>query len=969
MRRCHSVPAPFFCGDCMQSCIYAGYGAHMSACNVLFFVVVFVRVTTSIYITYEQTKQLPECQDGLIEPMSPEVLAAKYIVGGDKAFSWFCPSFGELTRDIDVYSCASGDESSCLKKTEKICDVEIWTMEQCRDYMSFWNFRKRVKTCMPWETNPLIEGGWQSFEHSLTGANFGYGDFDGRDKTGMTHLRTQFTTFKPLWSWRGLPPAPQDKAVQSCVSGVDEIQFASQACWHSDDVLFLKPRYKFKFIPSNNKKLCVLSNTDKVLGTDILSFMNNVLTYTPQSAAIQKKFTICKWWGKDLEWWQEIYRNLIDDTWQEKEIQYLDYKSEATSTPCTDSVTEPCIDNVFSFFASECVWVRQPATLLSTMLGQFETEYKEKFEAYGDRTYVMNVGSRNIDAWVGSEKWNGEARYLDPSTTLVRVTAKTGYSCSGCDGFGQAQSPTGQGAPCGVPRKCDTCQAWQHVFLKGTENNCGQPNRECQECPAHEMSAGSGVETQYTCMACPPLTPMRKSGNLACEVCQHTQYFDAKSKDGCVFFESVADGLVFSGGSLFNAQFVDKFRPPGSLRAPEALPAEHYRNLAADGNKWNASTSAQRCSSSSEFVLNASVAGVFMRNVYGRRMQYRSFCGHFEMIKSGDAMVQALDCVSGAIRLSELVSRGGAYELEHRLVDNRMAEIKRTVGGTDCFYELRREGRTDNCRYCAGTEYTSDCGPTYYAGLAAPSVPGAGTCVACAETCPEPNSFFAVSEFSCWSNGTQRVRGDATHGSLRGLQAALSTSMNYWYKPAECRTCAGLSDAVGGTGVPQIVTRCGNKATFETWSDNEEMVLAVARPQRIVCCVLDAVVGTGVYYNHNKLVKCVAANDENLLGMTGNTPLCKTVVPDLETTYAPFCPAGWFLDKSAPGCTGVLEKWSNACCSKCARCEGAGRLQTSEYKLCPGDTAHDTQLAGCVTTCAEQNYQVGETCRACESCA
>jgi hypothetical protein len=40
-----------------------------------------------------------------------------------------------------------------------------------------------------------------------------------------------------------------------------------------------------------------------------------------------------------------------------KEIQYHDYKLTTKSTQCTDSVTEPCVDNVFSFFAKECVWV------------------------------------------------------------------------------------------------------------------------------------------------------------------------------------------------------------------------------------------------------------------------------------------------------------------------------------------------------------------------------------------------------------------------------------------------------------------------------------------------------------------------------------------------------------------------------------------------------------------------------------
>jgi hypothetical protein len=127
--------------------------------------------------------------------------------------------------------------------------------------------------------------------------------------------------------------------------------------------------------------------------------------------------------------------------------------------------------------------------------------------------------------------------------------------------------------------------------------------------------------------------------------------------------------------------------------------------------------------------------------------------------------------------------------------------------------------------------------------------------------------------------------------------------------------------------------------------------------------------GTSIYYNSKKLVRCVSAKNEAVLGMTGNTPLCQPNVPDLETTFAPFCPPGWFLDRSASGCKGVLAKWSNACCSRFEGCVGAGRLQTNEYRTCPGDNAFDTQLAGCVTTCAEKNYEVDGTCIACESCA
>jgi hypothetical protein len=79
-------------------------------------------------------------------------------------------------------------------------------------------------------------------------------------------------------------------------------------------------------------------------------------------------------------------------------------------------------------------------------------------------------------------------------------------------------------------------------------------------------------------------------------------------------------------------------------------------------------------------------------------------------------------------------------------------------------------------------------------------------------------------------------------------------------------------------------------------------------------------------------------------------PLCQSVVPDLQTEYAPFCPQDWFLDRKAPGCDGKLEKWNPGCCSQCFDCKAQGRLKTDKYRTCPGDTDSDTQLENCVTT-------------------
>ncbi len=894
---------------------------------------------------------LPVCADGLVKTQAAEVWSAVYKLAGNAALVWFCPRPAD--SEMTVYACAS-TPTNCEKKT-MLVGTEMMRMNACAVLLAQDSFDSRVRTCMPWESS-------------------------GGAAAPMRHFRAQFVKFAKLWTVGATPPPPQDAAVWKCASGADEVRFASQACWQWDaEVLLLRPDYKFRLVPSENRERCELSHTN---ANGASSYDVDTLVYTPQAAGIRTVYTQCKSFGRgsvSVGGNGGLLTQFLENGWSAWEKQFHDYARQRTPTTCTDSVTEPCVDNVYSFFAKECVWVAQtseraPLSFYAALKDK-ETDFLSDFRAYGNNRYVMNLGARHVEVRVRRsdalpyETWSGDARELDADTASLYVTETAGFSCSGCQGLGEA--PLAPGAPCGVPQACGKCETWQRVLAKSTLSRCTPTfaDRACAECPAHQVSAGKDKQTQYECAPCPPLKPMRREKQQACAACEHTQYFDATSAAGCVYYASVLDGMAFTGGARFAAGSADEYRPPGSVRAPEAVPAEHFRTLAADSNAWYASTSAQRCSAVSVLVLNASASAVLARNVYGRRVRFRSLCGHLEMTKSGDAMVQALNCAGGPLRLSELVSSGGAFTLERRFEDNRIAEIKHTASGADCFYELRREGRTDDCTYCSGTQYTKDCGPTYYAELAAPSAAGAGTCEPCGTRCPGDDQFFNASAFSCWSNGTQRVQGNATYGSLLLLQPVLARSMNYWYKPAECRPCATLS----AVGVPRLVTRCGNKVTFETWHQSDETTVSnrgdKKRPKRTVCCAVDrdTAMPSGVVNDNKRGVRC--ADTLAALALATPTPACEPTVSDLETSYEPFCPPGWFLDRSAPGCQGELAKWDNACCSQCARCEGAGRLQTFEYRDCPGDTDFDTQLAGCVTTCAEKNYQDGNRCVACESCA
>jgi hypothetical protein len=161
---------------------------------------------------------------------------------------------------------------------------------------------------------------------------------------------------------------------------------------------------------------------------------------------------------------------------------------------------------------------------------------------------------------------------------------------------------------------------------------------------------------------------MRREGQTVCVACEHTQWFDAQSPDGCVYFMSVADGMSFAGGARFSQAYVDRYKPTGSTNPPETMPALHYRNLVSDGNAWNASTSAEMCIVASFGVVNATAAGVFTRNVHDRRMKFRRWCGHTEILKTDDTLLLSPDYVSrqnaNATSLAELVAGGmGSYTL------------------------------------------------------------------------------------------------------------------------------------------------------------------------------------------------------------------------------------------------------------------------------------------------------------------
>ena len=877
------------------------------------------------------------------------------------------------------------------------------------------NFVNRVRTCMPWQNGVMTHLLRQFTTFKTIGS---VADAEAADYV---------TKYKD-----------QNSRVSKCDFGQDEIGFLSAACWHDDaEMVLLKPWYKFNLMTAPNKQVCTITHRTtagalQINEDDLPNYRSasSRVDFIPQGANI-KQSTECKYRAKDPagDWIKYfgiggyLLSFAVPEKTLYKKIQFYDYTIAQETLECNDFVSQSCIDNVYSFYGKACKWVsaskKENGLLLSTLLQKWPLEDHEAFFAYGRGNFGMDVSSNKYieiyftDVNYGPHykfTWYEGWRHLAPTSRLY-VTERNGFSCSGCPDYAQAPKP-GVGISCGVPQQCMTCAAWQRVVQDGTNSVCDPPFklRTCANCGQHEVRKAvclkcdsfakyelynypfcmncpmvypQDKETETVCEACPALAPMRRvgtgtasayNGDEKCEECNHTQYFDKTNANGCLYFMSVADGLTFTGGVRFDRAYVDQYKPVGSTRAPQAVPALKYRNLMPDGNRWDVSSIASNCEPS--MFPDFNYPGILTRNVRGKRIQYRRWCGHDEMLKDNNAQLQWLRiCYVYPNR----ISLQDANNMQNTVIDkervhlnNRVAEIKltNTLNNVECHYEILREGRTDDCTYCNGTFYTKDCGPTYSAGLETPKNSGPGTCEKCDEQCVNAEHFFEASEFSCWSNGSSRVSGSVQYGSVTRIAEAMSTTRNYWYKQAVCVACKKLTAA----SVPQIVTRCGNKATFEVWHPTlQRTVLQVNRPRRRACCAIDSIYSASGEYSSELGTRCVTEAEDGSMDIaklaSGSTPLCQTYVPDLSTASMPFCPPGWFFDESVAGCGRQIETWDQKCCSPCSSCATAGSLKTNEYKLCSGDTAKDTQLAGCVTSCAEKNYQLGnDTCVACESC-
>ena len=466
-----------------------------------------------------------------------------------------------------------------------------------------------------------------------------------------------------------------------------------------------------------------------------------------------------------------------------------------------------------------------------------------------------------------------------------------------------------------------------------------------------------------------------------CMSCMHVQYFDKTLKQGCIYYVSVSDFVSFGADGLPVFDYTldpprDEFSETG-VKPVIVVRPKYYRVLHT-ASTWKASSNQSACTYNVDEVINATVSNLTnaTRNTEATRLYYRQWCGHDEIIRQKNALLQKQQILpvqmnSILITLQEMKSNciglltALKKDAKEVMPDSRIAEFKCKNETHKFLYEIRREGQDVLCTVCPGTSYTKKCWPTYHPSMSTVddeyfskvNRPSPGTCDKCVQRCDAADHFLKTSLFSCWSNGTERISGD-DHGRLDYLQERAALHMNYWYKEADCSTCPGLD----GIAVrrPALVTRCGNKESFDIWHASDVLYVgAVAQPTVRVCCSLVRFNSGGIF--DVKLdAWCFQTHEIAKLN-------CESSIPDLATETVPYCPPGWWVD---PDCTKVKENvdvWTPQCCRKCLACS-LGLVKTPQYEDCPGDTFYDTQTFGCKAECLSGNYLDGDTCIPCETC-
>ena len=695
-------------------------------------------------------------------------------------------------------------------------------------------------------------------------------------------------------------------------------------------------------------------------------------------------------------------------------IHPVNIETWRTTSTCPDFVSHACFYNAYSFYGRPCSWVDKTGggIVFDSMkfdmqdimrLSNQDTLWDE-FLSYGHGHFEVDLQGFKLQASYdkgdggGFKPWTGSVNIAN--NYRIRISPETGYSCSGCMdpkniylGVKDIKlTETDENAY--APLECRVCLTNERVVISGNIGKITKDWNRCVECEKHEIrdSSPGKLSACKPCQEIDEIYPKRVVGTLECTACNHTQYFVYADPKGCKWLKYISEYITgfneMSGLPIFYGADGDDPRDEfedmsSGTKRLISVERKKYRNVRY-AESWRSSTEAANCEYNVDKIVNYTAINMTnaTRNTQPQKLYYRQWCGHHEIVRHKDALLRKQQMLPFRVDSSSYVTlqmiKRDCFgtltvlvdDTKKEMVDKRIAEFECKNASHQFYYEIRRDGQSLPCTVCPGFLYTKQCWPTYHPGMSTVDAvffstdtakPSSGTCQQCLPRCNSDNQFFNVSLFSCWSNGTTRIAG-GDHGRLDLVQDRASKHSNYWYKEAVCSDCPTLHGFEADQRQPALVTRCGNKVSFETWHPEEVVWLnGVNLPKIRACCSLKDQAATessvAPTYDQNLDAYCITKENNAALS-------CAGTIPDLATETQPYCPPGWFVIET---CAADSAVWTPKCCSKCDECS-LGKVKTREYRECPGDTFFDTQSEGCKIDCLSGNYRDGDFCYPCETC-
>ena len=658
---------------------------------------------------------------------------------------------------------------------------------------------------------------------------------------------------------------------------------------------------------------------------------------------------------KTIATWDFTIPCVDEDNKQQRSTKVYYAESGCNQQTCVDFITKPCYDNIYRFDQMVCKLIERFPTPIKF------SAFKDQIVPYAHRQPFMAYGDSNFEIWYDTAKVqvkkdstitvipNQPTVFTDDNTislSLIR-DASNMYSCRRCY---EPDMPL-HGRKYLVDAmdndiiSCRPCLNYEKVTITSS----GMNYQDCVVCDPHQVRDEANAKQCMKCQDDDPLTPMRRkktetTGHTVCTACQHFQYFRGDSDAGCIFLQTVTDNIkvVNKKAELYGKDFYIT----GDIL--QEIEAKFWRDNILPTSDWN-----------KELVPAACIARYDIPTTNVPRLWFTAWCGHREMLRHQQAWVQ----VNASSLYVPLNADFARTRINTYVVELCGASALTPVLGNTTFdlacgshrFSLVRSGFQDKCTLCVGAKYTDKCWPTYVDGLDLYDAvyfdnraltPQPGTCQDCNPRCHntlQPDSYIDPIPYSCWWNGTGRVP---------GVLGASATNFA-WYKPAPCTKCGNvrLTDDKA-----ELVLACGNRVSYRRWlgdtvSGSEDDPKR-SIPSTQICCVEKLA---------DPATICTSDPAKFETFAQGN---CKQTVDDAPPVFLPYCPPGWYADRT---CASGSPAWNPDCCVRCQICR-APLFKLDTYRICPGDEFFDSQDRGCTTKCLTNQYTRNDQCIKCEAC-